>query len=306
MGTIVTGLRKLTLWVVRLFFRIAYYQPLYPFFRESKFAYKIYVFLLSHFKPSENSWVKVNGRRLYLHPDSSSCRPLFLEGFLERVETSLFKKSINKGATVIDIGAHIGYYTVLASDLVGRKGKVFAFEPDPKNYEVLVRNINELNNVTAYQMAVSDRTGTLKLFIPPHDRGSSSLWTPDDAREQVEVNVVKLDDFLGNIDCPISVIKIDAEGSETTVLRGMHNIMVSNDLTIFIEFWPTGLRGAGTSPEELLNLLMGNGFNLYEIDERKRRTVSFDIADNSYYYNKYPGFEGTNLLCQKSSRPVAV
>lgn len=303
-----TGLRKLTLWMVRLLFRIAYYQPLYQFLRESKFANKIYVLLLLHFKPTENSWVKVNGRRLYLHPDSSSCRPLFLEGSLEGLETTLFKKATNKGATVIDIGAHIGYYTVLASDLVDRTGKVFAFEPDPKNYEVLVRNINinELNNVTAYQMAVSDRTGILKLFIPPHDSGSSSLWTPDNGREQVEVNVVKLDDFLGNIDCPIGVVKIDVEGSETAVLRGMHNILASNDLTIFIEFWPIGLRGAGSSPEELLSLLRGTGFNLYEIDERKRRTVSFDIADNSYYYNKYPGVEATNLLCQKSSRPVAV
>ena len=85
----------------------------------------------------------------------------------EQFETEVFKKEIEKGDTVLDLGSHIGYYTLIAAELVGEKGKVFAFEPEPTNFVLLKKNIkiNNYQNVIPVQKAVSNKNGKGRLYL---------------------------------------------------------------------------------------------------------------------------------------------
>ncbi|HRB19573.1 MAG TPA: FkbM family methyltransferase [Chitinophagales bacterium] len=84
----------------------------------------------------------------------------------DKHEIELLHKNIRKGDIVLDIGANIGFYTQLLSDLVGENGKVYAFEPDKKNYSYLQQNTGQLKNVAFFHKAVSNKTGNLTCIIP--------------------------------------------------------------------------------------------------------------------------------------------
>lgn len=92
---------------------------------------------------------------------------LLIKPIHEKFETEIFKKEIKKGDKVLDLGANIGYYTFLAAQLVGEKGKAFDFEPKPTNFSLLKMNIetNSYKNVITIQKAVSDKTGKGRLYL---------------------------------------------------------------------------------------------------------------------------------------------
>jgi hypothetical protein len=103
---------------------------------------RIHSFFYWHIKPTGIVLIDVQGSKMYVDSSDIGVAPFLLEwGFYEKYETALFKRLVKKGMVVVDIGANIGYYTLLAAHLVGDKGKVFAFEPDPNNYDLLCKNI---------------------------------------------------------------------------------------------------------------------------------------------------------------------
>lgn len=163
-------------------------------------------------------------------------RTLYIGACWEKFETTLFKKLVKKGMVVVDIGANVVYYALLAVNLVGEKGRVFAFEPNPRSYALLMKNIdaNGLHNVVAYPMAVSDRIRVAKLFTRRNHLGGGGLWYSPEGRKSINVNTTTLDGCLGKMNCPINIVKMDIDGSETASLRGMRNIMKKNDLTILV------------------------------------------------------------------------
>src|SRR4030042_2427827 len=93
-------------------------------------------------------------------------------------ETSIVKRELKPGHVFVDVGAHIGYYTVLASGLVGPGGHVHAFEPAPENYAVLLKNVASLINVTSYRMAASLRAGQADFYLSPINSGDNRLFCP--------------------------------------------------------------------------------------------------------------------------------
>lgn len=230
----------------------------------------IYEFLFRLFW-SNKDVVEVQGSKMYVNvfdPDLSM-RHTFRHYALKRVHeestTALFYKVVKKGDVVVDLGANIGYFTLLAARLVGREGKVYAFEPEPRNYGYLLKNIqlNGYDNVIAVQKAVGDKPGTVKLFICSYDTGHHTIqsyagiraYRPDfvaHKEEFVEVGMVTLDDFFGEVSTPINVIKMDIEGAEVLALSGMERIIKANrDLTMIVEFFPLLIREMGHSPEKL-------------------------------------------------------
>ncbi|MEM3549514.1 MAG: FkbM family methyltransferase [Candidatus Bathyarchaeia archaeon] len=94
-------------------------------------------------------------------------KSIIQKGIYEKGTTKLYIDNMKKGATVLDIEAYCGYYSIIASRLVGNEGKVFAFDPHPDNYKLLTRTVsfNKLNNVVPINKAVSDKTGRAKLFL---------------------------------------------------------------------------------------------------------------------------------------------
>lgn len=112
-------------------------------------------------KQLKSNFAVVQGHKMFL--DSKDSLGLSLKGVHEEFETELVKRMIKRGDVVLDIGANIGYYTLIFAKIVGEDGKVFAFEPDPTNFALLKRNveINGYKNILLVQKAVSNKSGKL-------------------------------------------------------------------------------------------------------------------------------------------------
>jgi len=197
----------------------------------------------------------------------------------EEGTTGLFKKVVKPGNIVVDIGANIGYFTLLAAKLVGESGKVFSFEPEPKNFSYFKKNleVNDYKNVFAFQKAVSDKVGKAKLFICSYDSGHHTINQFEGIEayrqgrtgetEEIEIEVVTLNSFLADKTDKVDVIKIDVEGAEALVINGMKEILKkNNNIKIFLEFFPLLINKMGSSPQQLIESLLGDfKFHLFAI-----------------------------------------
>ncbi|MCJ7515976.1 MAG: FkbM family methyltransferase [Dehalococcoidia bacterium] len=216
----------------------------------------------------------------------------------ERLMSNLFIELLKEGMVVVDIGAHVGYYTLLAAKAVGDKGKVFCFEPGPANYVLLLKNIeeNNCNNIVPVQKAVSKRTGPIKLFIAK-DPSGHSIASDNPHQKAIVVDSITIDEFFAGREYPIHVIKIDVEGAEMAVLQGMRNIIAKNRrLNIFTEFNPGALKRVGFSPTEYFQMLVDFGFNICVINEQKQ---SLEPAEINTVMAMCKSIEYVNLLCRK-------
>ncbi|MEK7090960.1 MAG: FkbM family methyltransferase [Patescibacteria group bacterium] len=257
--------------------------------------------IINFFKPES---VIVDGHRMYIDKDDRVISlELLLSGKWEEFETELFKQSINLGDIVVDIGAHIGYYTLIAAKKVGDKGRVYAFEPLPKNFELLKKNVelNGYKNVVLINKAVSDRDGTAKLFLSNEDNfGDQRIYDPEGNRVSISIGTIKLDTFLKNKEKRINVIKMDIQGSETKTLTGASEIIrKSKKLKLLTEFWPRGLRLCGSSGREYLNLLKKSKFKIFEINNITKKVSTLSIQKILIDYPQDSLFNA-DLLCVKS------
>lgn len=196
----------------------------------------------------------VQGHKMFL--DQSSI-DLSIKEISEPLVTELVKNEIKKGDVVLDIGANIGYYTLIFAKLVGEEGKVYAFEPDPNTFALLKKNIevNKYQNVILEQKAVSNKTGKIKLYLSSYSVDNRTYDSGDD-RKCIEIESIRLDDYFKNYDKKISMIKMDIQGAENTAVEGMTTLLEKNEkLRVITEFWPIGLRRSGTEPEKFLKLL---------------------------------------------------
>jgi len=180
--------------------------------------------------------------KMYVDTRDVSLTPhLIMDGNWEPWITDLFTQLVKPGMTVVDIGANFGYYTILAANNVGPGGKVYALEPDPRNFEILKKNIN-INGfgglTRAYQCAALDKRSQIELYTYREFMGSHSLFANSGAEAlrggSVFVDAVPLD---GLINSKVDVVKIDAEGSEPFILEGMRAVIDrSPDIKILMEF----------------------------------------------------------------------
>jgi FkbM family methyltransferase len=177
-----------------------------------------------------NKTVKVNGYNLSLLPnDDGISTELALFNTHEPLNTKLFAQNIKKGMICFDIGANIGYYTLLESRIVGDEGRIIAIEPSPINFKQLQKNIkNEnANNVELYQLAGGDKNGTIQFLLDPHSNLSRIISKEESKKavgEIVEVPVKKLDSFLDESSIKkLDLIRMDVEGYEFNILEGMKN-----------------------------------------------------------------------------------
>ncbi|MBL4672306.1 MAG: FkbM family methyltransferase [Arenicella sp.] len=165
----------------------------------------------------------------------------------EPVETALVSKLISVGDNVVDIGANIGYFTVLFAQLVGEQGKVYGFEPEAQNYSLLEANIlvNHLDNVIIENHALSDRSSVADLHLSSCNKGDHRLGYSA-GREKQKVSIIVLDQYLSNVTEQIHFIKSDTQGHELKVLKGMTKVIERNrdHLCCLVEFCPGLLSAA--------------------------------------------------------------
>ncbi len=229
------------------------------------------------------------GARMLVPPRSPSARNYSL-GLYEPDVSDLFREILHEGATVLDLGAYIGYYSLLASHLVGATGRVYAFEPDPRSYSYLVRNISASGclNMVADSRAVADRAGSAT-FVAEPDGERSYLTGPLKGSAPTAVQTVTLDSFFASRGWPsVDLVKMDIEGSEAAALRGMGELTRRNPgLRLIMEFNLTAMRRAGVSRDELVGILMEMGYQRGQVVEQGLRPFALPdgFPDGEAVYN---------------------
>ena len=244
---------------------------------------------------------------MYVNTRDKAIVPALLnEGVWEKYETELIHSLIKPGDIVVDIGANIGYYTLIVAKLTGRSGKVYSFEPEPNNFQLLSKNINVngYSNCTPIQKALSNKKGQMKLFLNSTNLGAHSFIDDTSNRRSGEVNVdtIPLDVYFGSQvkSNKIDFIKMDAEGAEGLVISGAKTLLKENDLKILMEFWPTGLRKLGTEPLQMLKELEGFGFKIKLLDEKNCRMEEKSLEDIIEYCDiTLKGEYEVNLFLEK-------
>ena len=251
----------------------------------------------SNFK---SDYAIVQGSKMFLDPGDSL--DLSINGVYGELDTKIIREEIHEGDIVIDVGANIGYYTLIFAQLVGSSGKVFAFEPEPKNFEILKKNIeiNNYQNIVAEQKIVSDKSGIVKLFIAEHGIVGHRINQEKSSQKFIEVESIILDNYIKklNLDNKINFIKIDVEGSEPKVLEGTKEIIKkSNQLKIFTEFNREVVKEYGIEPKEMIDLFYRNGFKIYLPNYKENKINLTNV--NELLTSKETLLENINLLCKK-------
>lgn len=191
------------------------------------------------------------------------------QAIYEAQEIATCRALVRPGDRVLDVGANIGYYSVLLAQLAGPGGQVLALEPDPANFALLQRNVqlNGCGTVTALALALSDTPGSAALFPCEFNTGMHRLYpsvccTPD----SLSVTAARGDDLLREAlqGSPVDFIKMDIEGHELHALHGLRHTLHTHghNLALLVEFSPLALLEAGSNPADLLHLLAGAGLRL--------------------------------------------
>lgn len=143
----------------------------------------------------------------------------------------------SRGAWVLDIGANVGHYVSRLSEIVGVTGRVLAFEPVPQTFEILAANVAlfPLKNVTLLNVAVSETTTVLRMTIPKFDTGINNYYMATVTNEPAELSVLCLPIDSLRIPKCVKLAKIDVEGHELSVLKGMEQLLMRDHPTLIVE-----------------------------------------------------------------------
>ncbi len=257
------------------------------------------------------------GRLIYLDSNDNLELSIWGENHPALPEIRVIEENIASGDVVADVGANIGLMTIFMAGKAGPSGKVFAFEPSPGNVSLLQKNIsaNNLKNVEVIPKAVSDKSSKIKLFLSDFNLGDHRIYDPEKSikeldmngavydkivsscRGALEVEAVALDDFFRQA-LKLDFIKIDVQGAEALVLAGMEKILHANpNIKISMEFWPAGIKMAGSDPGLLLKNLSNMSFRFYEIGG----VGSLVPVDTNSLLNSYTvaNNKSTNIFCKR-------
>jgi FkbM family methyltransferase len=184
---------------------------------------------------------KVHGSKMVLDLENKGIsRALWIEGTREELDVEIVKRELKSDMNILEVGANIGYYLLLEGKILNGQGKIFAFEPDPRNIEILKMNIernNLVDQVKFYPFAVSDKNSEEKFYLTKMSN-LSSLISRDNRSEFIKVRTVKIDDFK-EINAPINFIRMDIEGYEYEALNGMMETLKRNNrIRILVEMHP--------------------------------------------------------------------
>ena len=248
-------------------------------------------------KRLKNEFVIIDGDKIFL--DEKDSLLLSINKIYEKNETNFVKDSVNKGDIVIDIGANIGYYTLMFAKLVGDTGKIYAFEPDPKNFSILEKNIqvNGYNNIILEKKAVSNKLGKSTLYMSENSAGSS-MHKPNNVVDQIYVDLITLDNYFEVNTITPDFIKIDIEGYELNALKGMESILQSSDKTkIMIEYNPLTKKEFNSDPMDNLTFLSELGFKFKDLNSSVQTFLTFEDIKQEYENSK----KLTNFICIKNT-----
>lgn len=248
-----------------------------------------------------------DGLRVRVYPHDIIGRYIFIEGVFLPAEWDFVKRYLKAGMTVLDLGANLGQYTLLAAKCVGPTGCVHSFEPSARMFEELEFNVS-LNGLSETcilnNVAVSETSGTAALSV--YERGQEVFGSLGVTRREEgmivgheQVKTIRLDDYvveqgLGRVD----FMKIDIEGAELLALRGAENLLAGPHApTILIEMADVNTKGFGYGAVEIWDYLVGSGYQMCALGATRGELEALDHP---------PVFSSdTNLVAVKVGNPVA-
>lgn len=210
---------------------------------------------------------------------------------------------LKPGMTFIDIGAHVGLYSVPAARRVGPAGRVLAFEPDDINRAMLQQNIqrNGVEGVEVFSCGICDRDGRLPFHRSEFNSGDHQLFHEGRGRRSHEIEVARLDSVLQRTGGPVHLVKMDVQGAEARVLAGMEQVFAANHaMALIVELSPWMLRDIGDDPRDLLDGLVGQGFELGTIDEATGR---IEPGDAEVVLSRCVDSSYLNVRCLRGAGP---
>jgi FkbM family methyltransferase len=229
-------------------------------------------------------------------PTDAIQQHILLRGFFEFYETSIVRKHVRSGNTFLDIGANIGWFTLLACSLIGPGGRVLSFEPAQGAFRSLKHNlaVNNFQQATVFNEALGAQRGTAFLYAhETGEPGSNSMFAGTERAPLEAISVRNGDETLEEAGIThIDFCKIDVEGAECEVLKGLSKTLAQKRIaTLMIECNADALGRAGSSPDELFGLLKAAGFRVSDVRAQKHEIIR--AAD-------LRSFE--NLLCQMPTK----
>lgn len=237
-------------------------------------------------------WVrgKLHGYEMSVRIEGWSNRhTFFVERFYDLPTQLLLRKALREGDTFVDAGANEGMMTLLGSRLVGRTGKVISFEPNPTPGGILKRNLrrNAITNVELHDCGLGEEAAELSLFVPAVNTGEGSFTAPSDDSEgeYVTCPVRVGDEVIG--DRSPRLIKIDVEGFEGHVLKGLEGTLKRAKPVICMEMISRHLERDGQTPEGLCGWLKSLGYSGQRMELANRRELALSPMPNEWRDGDY-------------------
>jgi FkbM family methyltransferase len=250
--------------------------------------------------------IDIGGVTLVLNRDDAIVSGNLALGCYETFNLELFRKMLRPGMHVLDVGANIGLYSAIAAKAVGATGRVIAIEPDPNNVRFLklTRDRNELTNLAIIQKAAGDENRQAFLYLCDSNKADHRTYD-EPSRKKIPIEMTTVDSVVEreNFD-NVDVLKIDTQGFEMFVARGMANLVErSLDLKVMMEFWPWGIARAGGSPSALLEFFTSRGFSVSMIDDSHNRVIP--LTDFGELLALKLERQHANLLLERTTRAPA-
>lgn len=222
-------------------------------------------------------------------------------GVFEKEEISWLDKNVSSGMVCINVGANIGYHTMILSYLVGNNGAVYSFEPSSINFEILKKNIQskKMNNVLLSQYAVGDKNGSIDIFINEKNPGDTRCFDPREVVDRYTknyidhgfsnkipketVNLIKLDDFIEE---RVDLLFLDTQGYDIFALRGAEQIIKRDKPMICFELVPDWLNCLNIDWKSFIKSYSDYGYSISMIDEVDGEILISNVDSIEYYINK--------------------
>jgi FkbM family methyltransferase len=206
-------------------------------------------------------------------------------------EIKLLRKFVRKNDIVLDIGANIGFYAGMLARMVGNGGQVHCFEPDKTNFAHLKKGSAGFKNIVLNNKAVGPKTEMIKIYTSKDLNVDHRTYKPEEFDAEMEIESVAIDDYLQNAP-KVDFIKMDIQGFEMQALRGMERTLdLNKEVKIISEFWPYGLRTAGSSVTDYYGKLTSKGFKCYLLNKdhlellTMERVQAMEILGKKFYFN---------------------
>jgi FkbM family methyltransferase len=229
--------------------------------------------MLSPYRP----WhLRLAGDLELLAPKSGPGALIYYQGHSEPATARFLASFLRPGMKFWDVGAHFGEFSLVASKRVGETGQVVVFEPQPRMFGYLARNVqsNRARNVALYQTAVCDTVGRADLFLPQDPSLAFLNPIPDDEAPMTSVETTTLDQVCHSTGCVPDLVKVDVEGAELAVLQGSECLAARGDdaPTWIVEYEPENCVRFKYQASDLTRHFRSRGYSVYWLSEKNYLT----------------------------------